>query len=646
MTIPSKYSQLPIAFKLLSPLLIAFISLWTAGTMGTLGFGYLAKNNLQKTAYREIEDLAFFIRKNLQQKQELLDLKSRWISENNQVLSAIETENSGTLLQTLLPIQAALNLDLVRIVDTQGNILVSLQGKNFSSVVFEDADVNNAAKAGLDLSGVMNAQNAPISSLISLISVKSSEKLLGGLVVGTSIDQMLLEEIRGDTDLHLVAVLDNQIVASTLPIDIVNLKLSSNFIQIDDQGYLTKIVQLSGFNAATIEIILLKSTTETDQAKKRLWLVVVGFGVLGGTLLTAVTILGFRATKNLGDRIKTMTLATENLAQGDLDSRISVEYADELGTLAKGFNLMAEQLNDRDRQLNQQMLTLENTLKKLHQTQTQMVQNEKMSALGQMVAGIAHEINNPVNFIDANLVYVNEYTHTLLDLIHTYQEHYPNPPESVQAKLDDADLDFVTEDIIKIVESIKVGASRISKIVLSLRSFSRLDESELKMVNLHEGIDNTLMILQHRLKAQPQHSAIEVVKEYGNIPLVECYAGQLNQVFMNLLSNAIDAIEEKQKNQTLSDISEQSYKILIKSEQTQPSLIKITIADNGLGIPDSLRSRIFDPFFTTKPIGKGTGLGLSISYQIIFDKHKGKLWFDSSPNQGTKFIIEIPISQN
>ncbi len=304
---------------------------------------------------------------------------------------------------------------------------------------------------------------------------------------------------------------------------------------------------------------------------------------------------------------------------------------------------MAEQLTNRDQQLQQKMQELQNTLAQLHQAQSQMVQSEKLSALGQMVAGIAHEINNPVTFIHGNLTYLDRYTQDLIRLIQTYQQHYPQPPQSLQADLDSVELDFLIEDLTKILKSMHIGSERIRDIVISLRNFSRLDEAEFKTVDLHEGIDNTLIILQHRLKPKPGFPAIDIVRDYAQLPLVECYPGYLNQVFMNLLTNAIDAIEDAARQQAEAAEPVQPRSIWIATQVTPDNQIRITIADDGSGIPESVKARIFDPFFTTKPIGKGTGLGLSISHQIIIEKHHGKLLCDSIQGEGTKFVIEIPV---
>ena len=281
---------------------------------------------------------------------------------------------------------------------------------------------------------------------------------------------------------------------------------------------------------------------------------------------------------------------------------------------------------------------LEHALSKLHRTQAQLVQSEKMSSLGQLVAGVAHEINNPVTFISANLSHAEDYIQDLLGLIQLYQQQYPQPTPEISSQMDAIDLEFLIEDLPKLLDSMKVGAERICEIISALRNFSRHAEAEIKAVDIHEGLDSTLMILQNRLKAQGQHPEIQVIKQYSHLPLVECYVGQLNQVFMNLLSNAIDALEELK-------VEGLTPWIRITTELLNNREVAIRIADNGLGITESVKGRIFDPFYTTKAVGAGTGLGLSISYQIVVEKHRGQLHCSSIPGQGTEFVIHIPLSQ-
>lgn len=308
-------------------------------------------------------------------------------------------------------------------------------------------------------------------------------------------------------------------------------------------------------------------------------------------------------------------------------------------------------------QLKQQKQQLESTLQELKHTQTKLIHAEKMSGLGQLVAGIAHEINNPVSFIQGNINYANEYIQDLLDLVHLYQQHYDNPVKEIQAKIHKIELNFLQIDLPKIIASMQMGADRIGEIVLSLRNFSRLDEAEIKPVDIHEGIESTLMILQSRLKGLRNQAYIEVIKKYGELPLVECYAGQLNQVFMNLISNAIDAVssrcldevggwelDHQELPESEGELCTFKPQIEIYTEAVNDYYVAVRIIDNGTGMSEITRKRIFDPFFTTKPVGQGTGLGLSISYQIIVEKHGGVLECSSELGKGTEFLIQLPIS--
>ncbi|MEG4345958.1 PAS domain S-box protein [Microcoleus sp. A003_D6] len=303
-----------------------------------------------------------------------------------------------------------------------------------------------------------------------------------------------------------------------------------------------------------------------------------------------------------------------------------------------------EALKQSEGQYRSQAAELEKAVRELHQAQTQLIQTEKISSLGQLVAGVAHEINNPISFIYGNITHVSQYARDLFDLLHLYQEKYPNPVPEIAEAAENIEIDFLMEDFPKILESMKAGADRIRDLVISLRNFSRLDESQMKLVDIHEGIESTLLILQHRLKANTARPAIEIIKEYGDFPKVECYVGQLNQVFMNLLGNAIDALEEYNSNDSSNEIYSRPNTIRI-STSANADTVTIRIADNGMGINQEVIHKLFDPFFTTKPVGKGTGLGLSISYQIIVKKHRGKLQCVSAPGEGAEFVIEIPICQ-
>jgi PAS domain S-box-containing protein len=275
------------------------------------------------------------------------------------------------------------------------------------------------------------------------------------------------------------------------------------------------------------------------------------------------------------------------------------------------------------------------TLNDLKSAQTQLIQSEKMSSLGRMVAGIAHEINNPVSFIQGNLTPANGYFQDLSQLLKVYQQTYPNPTPEIQKLTEDIELDFLLKDWLKLMASMKVGTERIKQIVLSLRNFSRLDESQLKQVDIHLGIDSTLLLWQNRLRAEGNRPEIIVIKNYSILPKIKCYASQLNQVFLSLLDNAIDALKSQAEPRLITI----NTSIITKSHP----VVVIKIADNGVGMSEDVRQKMFDPFFTTKPVGSGTGLGLAISHHIIEQQHSGQISCFSTPGKGTELIVEIPI---
>ncbi|MCL1468077.1 sensor histidine kinase [Argonema galeatum] len=347
----------------------------------------------------------------------------------------------------------------------------------------------------------------------------------------------------------------------------------------------------------------------------------VGNLVLIISLLSAVAIaaaLAIYTSRVIAYPIEVTTkIARQVTKESNFTLQAPVLTEDEVGLLTTSLNELIQRVAEYTQEL--------------QQAQTQLIQTEKMSSLGQMIAGIAHEINNPISFIYGNVEHTKNYVEELLGLVHLYQQKYPKPHEEILERIDDIELEFIAEDLPKTLTSMKMGADRIRQLVLSLRNFSRLDEAEVKNVDLHEGIDSTLLILNNRLKDN-----IEVIKQYGNLPLVECYPAQINQVFMNILNNAIDALLEQ---------AEQPNKqIAIETEQIAPDKVQVRIRDNGSGIAPELQKKIFDPFFTTKKVGKGTGLGLSISYQIL-EKHGGQIRCNSRLGEETELSVELPVKQ-
>ena len=399
-----------------------------------------------------------------------------------------------------------------------------------------------------------------------------------------------------------------------------------------------------------------EAASQRFEAARRLelWLV---FGSFLMSLVLAIA-CGVYISQAIARPIREVTAQAQRITEEEnFDLRVAVDTGGETAQLATSIDQLVRWAGQYTHELELAQATLEQRVEErteaLRTAQAQMVQSEKMSSLGQMVAGVAHEINNPVGFIYSNISYATSYVEDLLALIKVVRDEFPEcwDSEAIAEQVDEIDLAFLEKDVMKVLGSMQVGADRIKEIVLSLRTFSRLDEAELKHTDLQEGLESTLTILGHRLKASPERVAIEVVRDYGALPLVKCYAGQLNQVFMNLIANAIDALEEALDaghppfpvdEQDGGDIqAPPTPRITIATQQKNHQCV-ITVSDNGPGIPAEVCDRIFDPFFTTKPVGKGTGMGLAISYQIVTDKHGGQLTCTSAPDQGTTFTIQIP----
>ncbi|HEY9811897.1 MAG TPA: ATP-binding protein [Halomicronema sp.] len=387
-----------------------------------------------------------------------------------------------------------------------------------------------------------------------------------------------------------------------------------------------------------------------SESEKLRLLIIISSMILA--VMTAI-FFGFYTSRQIARPLEWVNQVAQKVTeQSNFKLIVPVLTNDEVGSLAMSLNQLVQWVGEYTQQLETARQTLEQrveertqeltkTLDELKQTQAQLIQSEKMSSLGQLVGGLAHEINNPINFIYGNIEYATQYNLDLLKLVELYQQHYPPTEPTIEKQIESMDLEFIYEDLPQILASMKMGAERIKQIVLSLRNFSRLDESEKKEVDIHEGIDNTLLLLNSRLK-----KGISLQKQYKKLPLIKCYPAQLNQVFMNFLTNAIDAVTDAKWQEWATGHIEENKPIptiVIKTENLEGELIRITIWNNGPAILPEIKSKLFDPFFTTKPVGQGTGLGLSISYQII-QKHQGTIQVLSEPETGTEFTVTLPKS--
>jgi len=392
---------------------------------------------------------------------------------------------------------------------------------------------------------------------------------------------------------------------------------------------------------ANVEKEALVATAALKQAEILRNRIIVASLLASTTIAIIIALLTSRA---IARPLTTVTQVARRVTdENNFDLQVPVGGHDEVGVLAESFNKLIQQVKQLLDQVRQKNTDLSAALTQLKQQQIQLVQSEKMSSLGQLVAGVAHEINNPVNFIHGNLTPIEQHVEDVLALVAELREQHPEAIATIEETNEDLDLEFIQQDLGKILSSMKVGTDRIRQIVLSLRNFSRLDEADCKAVDIHEGINSSLMILQHRFKAKPHRPAITVNCNYGDLPSVQCYPGQLNQVIINILTNAIDAIEERYE-QAAAAQTPIPMEITIATQSLAQDWVEIAIADTGIGMSETVKQKLFDAFFTTKPEGIGTGIGMSISHKIITETHQGRLSYTSTAGAGTTFYIRIPLN--
>ncbi|OUC14023.1 MAG: hypothetical protein B0A82_14420 [Alkalinema sp. CACIAM 70d] len=639
------YRRLSLRQKIVLPFLAVFMTILLIGAMA---IGYWLTQTLEQQGYAELEDFSRRVQSDLQASQEALIAKAQVLADQPSIRQAVAKGDRAALMQALLPAKAELKLDWVKVLDLQAQNLLDLQNETIQQRGLLDPKISTSAAKGIALDDWVSTPDDARTFGVVTVPIKS-KTLMGGLILGQELTHSNLVRIAQGSSKQIVVLSGQQVVASmveNLQGSIAFTPRSQQRITIQGQQFLATSLEIPRWSDRTLTILVLSSTQTLEAAQKVLWIRLLGVLLLGGLLITLV---GFRIAGMITRPITILTQATQSLAAGNLDRALPVDRLDEVGKLSNAFNQMAEQLrhlfavleaanSQLEQRVEERTQELSEALNQLKKTQAQMIQAEKMSSLGKLVAGIAHEINNPVTFIYGNLEHLEPATQKVLELIDLYQLYYPKTEADIENRLTEIEWDYLRQDIPAMLNSMRIGSQRIREIVLSLRNFSRLDEAETKWADIHQGLESTLLILRHRLNANSTRPQIEVERNYGELPPILCHPGLLNQVFMNILTNAIDALEDRLK----TDPSFTRPYIFISTGFTQRNRIKIVIADNGPGIPEDIQSQIFDPFFTTKPVGQGTGMGMSISYQIITEKHQGNLICRSTPGNGCEFKILLP----
>jgi signal transduction histidine kinase len=616
-----------------------FLGLWISGTV-ILGRHF--SKQLDQTQQQRAAGLVALLKREISKEQQDLRRAARLISVKGAVIQGTFSQECNVLLKVILPLNSVLGTDWVTIVDQNDKTLLDIRKVVLDGVEIQTNRLINLLLAGTEIATVVDTADSAPPVLVGTSRIKNEQGIIGGVLLGTVLGDDLLTQINESIGEEMMVLADDQVVASTLPNlsdDRTELSLShtDQYIQIQKQNYFTQTIHLRGIQEQHLDLVLLISQAPLEQAKQTLWLLVMLMASLGSLIIAS---LGYWIAQNIARPIQSITqVAQQVVNENDFELQVSVMGEDEIGVLAQSLNQLIQWVRQytSDLKISSQALEvkveeLTDALQQLKEAQAQLIQTEKMAGLGQMVAGVAHEINNPISFIQGNLSPLNRYFQDLLELLETYQREYPEPSEAILSQQEEIDLQFILEDLTKVLNSMRIGTERVRDIVISLRNYSRLDEAIVKQVDIHEGLNSTLLILNHRLK-----SGFAVLKNYGSLPPITCSPAQLNQVFTNIISNALDAMED------MEDRNSHLKQLTITTRTLSAGQVQISIQDNGPGIPPEIKTKIFDPFFTTKAVGKGTGLGLGICFKII-EQHQGEITVHSEPGQGTEFLITLPLT--
>ena len=634
-----KYQKSSLPLKISAPFIVMFLGFWVVSVAAV---GIFFSNKLAQDRREQAKELANLVEQDINQELKSLRQGARFLSIEALMAQGVISQDVNQLQQTVLPLKSILDTDIVKIIGLDQQELFSIQSTGLQTFNLQDQNVNALLVTGSDTNAIIGSNNSGPPFLIGTAPIKNDQGVIGGVTLGTALGDNFLKQINKTIREQIIVVSNDEIVASTFsadPADLRTLDLNDlqGFITIDHQDFLAEPISLKSLDEQQFELVLLISQQSLTQAQEALWFF-IAIVTFVGSLITSI--LGYWIAKRVARPIQDITLIAQQVAgESRFDLRAPANTQDDISVLALSVNQLIEWVGQYTNELEVAAQTLDvrvkhrtkklsNTLKELKDTQAQLIQSEKMSSLGQMIAGIAHEINNPISFVQGNIEPLKEYFHDLLELIETYQAQYPEPTDAIIKKQEEIDFDFLLTDLDKLLGSMNLGAERVHEIIQSLRNFSRLDEATVKDVDIHEGIDSTLLILNHRIKHE-----VTVVKKYGDLPLVRCFPAQLNQVFTNIIVNALDAMFD-------ADCDRKKLKIITR--MAQKNQVQIIICDSGPGIPREIRRKIFDPFFTTKPVGKGTGLGLGICFRII-QHHQGKIRVRSKIGKGTEFIITLPI---
>ncbi|MBT9311839.1 sensor histidine kinase [Leptothoe kymatousa] len=635
------YQNASLPLKISVPFIVMFLIFWAGSTTAV---GLVFSNQLEKEQREQAVDLIDLVQQEISQELDSLHKTAQLLSSKTPIIQGTIEGNHNQLRDSILPLSSTLNANHIHIISDQKTALFSFQDLALGSSSVPPQSIQDLLLTGSDMATIIDSGNPGPPVLIGTAPIRNGQDIVGGIILGNALGNKLLTQINQVIKEEILILGEDGIVASTFSSKIdnstlakVDLSRSNSYITINEQDFVIHTIDLAGLGNQKFELILLVSQQSLSQSLRTLWLSIIPVALLGALV---TTIMGYWIAQRVARPILDISLLAQRVAgEQRFDLRATANTKDDISVLALSLNQLIEWVGQYTYELEISAQTLEsrveertrelsNTVHKLKDTQAQLIQTEKMSSLGQMVAGIAHEINNPISFIQGNIEPLEDYFQDLLALLDTYQKTYPEPEEVILQKREEIDFDFLLEDLMKVLTSMNVGTQRVHEIVKSLRNFSRLDEATVKDVDIHEGLDSTLLILNHRLKYD-----VTVVKDYGNLPLVRCLPAQINQVFTNIISNALDA---------MFDADCDHKKITIATRKATKNQVEIIIRDSGPGIPANIQAKIFDPFFTTKPVGKGTGLGLGICFKII-QQHQGFINVRSKLGKGTEFAITLPI---